>query len=154
MINTINIGLEYLTGVKFVQILFNYSKVLIVILNVFLLIFICIFAINLILQEGIDLNILLFTNRVKKNVLKAVCLTRNTLPDIIFNSVLICDFKHRIFKINLNKFLQGFIIRRFHSFAVFLCFMVYDLRFLSFNTNKVINIISYFRLLYFYLNYA
>ena len=65
------------------------------------------FAINLILQKGIDLNILLFTNRVKKNVLKAVCLTRNTLPDIIFNSVLICDFKHRILKINLNKFLQG-----------------------------------------------
>ena len=93
MINTINIGLEYLTGVKFVWILFNYSKVLIVILNVFLFIFICIFAINLILQEGIDLNILLFTNLVKKNVLKAVCLTRNTLPDIIFNSVLICDFK-------------------------------------------------------------
>ena len=54
MINTINIGLEYLTGVKFVYILFNYSEVLIVTLNVFLLIFICIFAINLILQAGID----------------------------------------------------------------------------------------------------
>ena len=37
------------------------------------------FATNCILQEGIDLNVFLFTNRVKKNVLKTVCLTRNTL---------------------------------------------------------------------------
>ena len=48
------------------QILFNYSKVLIVILNVFLLTFIFIFAINLILHESIDLNVSPFTNRVKK----------------------------------------------------------------------------------------
>ena len=73
----------------------------------FLLIFICIFLMNLILHEGIDLNALLFTNRVKKNVLKTVCLSRNTLPDISFNSVLRSDFKHRILKNNLNKFLQG-----------------------------------------------
>ena len=58
------------------------------------------------LQEGIDLNALLFTNRVKKNVFKTACLTRNTLFDISFNTVLICDFKHKILKISLNKFLQ------------------------------------------------
>ena len=47
------------------------------------------FATNLILQEGIDLNVLLFTNRVKKNVLKTACLTRNTLAEISFKTVLI-----------------------------------------------------------------
>ena len=73
---------------------------------IFLHIFIFIFAINLILYEGIDLNAFLFTNRVKKNVLKAACLTRNTSPDIFFNSILISHFKHRILKINLNKYLQ------------------------------------------------
>ena len=41
------------------------------------------FAINCILQVGIDVNVFLFTNCVKKSALKTVCLIRNTLPDIV-----------------------------------------------------------------------